>query len=334
MARSAAFDDAGAAFAFAAELAGDGRGVVIKADGLAAGKGVTVCDAMAEAQRAIERLAAGLGAGSSPGEGDPWVVVEERLHGREASLIALCDGREAVALPLARDHKRLLDGDVGPNTGGMGASSPLPDLPDAAADELLAAFHRPILAELARRGTPFRGALYAGLMLTEDGPVLLECNARFGDPETQAILPRLAVALGPILLACARGDLAPALRSGVEDPVTLPTLPGAAVAIVLAAAGYPDAPRAGDRVDGLADAAATGALVFHAGTTRDPDGTNRTAGGRVMTVVGRGPDIAAARAAATAAADLIHAPGLQHRTDIGAAVADAARPTPTAAATR
>jgi phosphoribosylamine--glycine ligase len=171
-------------------------------------------------------------------------------------------------------------------------------------------------------------------MLTEDGPVLLECNARFGDPETQAILPRLAIALGPILLACARGDLGPALRGAVEDRVTLPTLPGAAVAIVLAAAGYPEAPRAGDRVDGLADAAATGALVFHAGTTRDPDGTTRTAGGRVMTVVGRGPDIDAARAAATAAADLIHAPGLQHRTDIGAAVADAARPTPTAAATR
>jgi phosphoribosylamine--glycine ligase len=331
MARSAAFDDAGAAFAFAAELAGDGRGVVIKADGLAAGKGVTVCDAMAEAQRAIERLAAGLGAGSSPGEGDPWVVVEERLHGREASLIALCDGREAVALPLARDHKRLLDGDVGPNTGGMGASSPLPDLPDAAADELLATFHRPILAELARRGTPFRGALYAGLMLTEDGPVLLECNARFGDPETQAILPRLAVAIGPILLACARGDLGPVLRGAVGEGAThLPTLPGAAVAIVLAAAGYPDAPRAGDRLDGLADAATTGALVFHAGTTREQDGTVRTAGGRVLTVVGRGTDIAAARRAATAAADLIHAPGLQHRTDIGADVAGTARSIPTA----
>ncbi len=231
---------------------------------------------------------------------------------------------DAVALPLARDHKRLLDGDVGPNTGGMGASSPLPDLPDAGVEELLAAFHRPILAELARRGIPFIGALFAGLMLTDDGPVLLECNGRFGDPETQAILPRLAIALGPILLACARGDLGPVLRGAAGDGATLlPTLPGAAVAIVLAAAGYPDAPRAGDPIEGLADAAATGALVFHAGTTRDPDGTVRTAGGRVLTVVGRGPDINAARTAAAAAVHLIRAPGLQHRTDIGADMAEA-----------
>jgi phosphoribosylamine---glycine ligase len=250
----------------------------------------------------------------------PWVVVEERLRGREASLIAVCDGRDAVALPIARDHKRLLDGDRGPNTGGMGAYSPLDDLPDAAADDLLTAFHRPVLAELARRGTPFRGALYAGLMLTEGGPVLLECNARFGDPETQAILPRLAVALGPILLACARGDLGPALHAGDEARgALLPTLPGASVAIVLAAAGYPDAPRPGDVVTGLTEAAATGALVFHAGTIQDPDGTVRTAGGRVLSVVARGADLAAARGVALAAADRIGAPGLQHRTDIGAA---------------
>jgi phosphoribosylamine--glycine ligase len=335
MARSGAFEDAGDAVAYAVELAREGRGVVIKADGLAAGKGVTVCDTAAEAQRAIEHLAAGAGAEPPTADDGPWVVVEERLAGREATLIALCDGRDAVALPLARDHKRLLDGDVGPNTGGMGASSPLPDLPDTDAEVLLAAFHRPILAELARRGTPFRGALYAGLMLTGDGPVLLECNARFGDPETQAIMPRLAVALGPVLLACARGDLGADLRGGAGTGATrLPTLPEAAVAIVLAAAGYPDAPRAGDRIDGLAEAAATGALVFHAATSHDPDDTTRTAGGRVLTVVGRGPDITAARTAATAAADLIHAPGLQHRTDIGADVTDMARPTPIPAATR
>ncbi|HEV8402084.1 MAG TPA: phosphoribosylamine--glycine ligase [Candidatus Limnocylindrales bacterium] len=334
MARSAAFDDARAAAAFAAELAAEGRGVVIKADGLAAGKGVIVCDSAAEAERAIDQLAAGAGAEPST-VGGPWVVVEERLRGREASLIALCDGRDAVALPLARDHKRLLDGERGPNTGGMGASSPLPDLPDAAADELLAAFHRPILAELARRGTPFRGALYAGLMLTEDGPVLLECNARFGDPETQATLPRLAVALGPILLACARGDLGPIKIGAAWDrPARVPTLPGAAVAIVLAAAGYPDAPHRGDRIDGLADAASMGALVFHAGTAFDPDGTIRTAGGRVLTIVGRGPDVEAARASAAAAADRIHAPGLQHRTDIGVIHADATRSGHAAAAVR
>ncbi len=201
MARSGAFTDAATAIDFARALDADGRGVVVKADGLAAGKGVTVADDLDEAIAAI-RVAATAGT----------VVIEERLEGREASLIAICDGRDALALPIARDHKRLGDGDAGPNTGGMGAVSPLPDLPDAAADHLLERFHRPILAELARRGTPFRGALYAGLMLTADGPVLLECNARFGDPETQAIVPRLAVPLGPLLLAAARGGLADAVR--------------------------------------------------------------------------------------------------------------------------
>ena len=196
----------------------------------------------------------------------------------------------------------------------MGAYSPLPDLPDEAAEALLAQFHRPILAELARRGSPFRGALYAGLILTRDGPVLLECNARFGDPETQAILPRLAVPLGPILLAAARGDLGPALAGPSLADGRLPTLPGATVAIVLASAGYPDAPRTGDAIDGLDEAATDGVLVFHAGTSRDPDGTVRTAGGRVLAVVGRGGDLAAAASSAHAAADRIHAPGLQRRT--------------------
>jgi phosphoribosylamine--glycine ligase len=317
MAMAGAFHDPDEAMAFATDLAATGRGVVVKADGLMAGKGVTVCDSLAEADRAIRELATGVRAETA---GDvPWVVVEERLTGREASLIAICDGRSAVPLPMARDHKRLLDGDRGPNTGGMGAYSPLPELSDEGAEPLLTAFHRPILAELARRGTPFRGALYAGLMLTEDGPVLLECNARFGDPETQAVLPRLAVALGPILLAAARGDLGPALAASGLPGGRLPTLPGASVAIVLAAAGYPDAPRSGDRIDGLDEAAASGALVFHSGTTRDTDGSIRTAGGRVLSVVGRGRDLPAAAATAGAAADLIHAPGLKRRHDIGAA---------------
>jgi phosphoribosylamine---glycine ligase len=318
MARAAAFHDAEAATGFAADLAAGGHGVVIKADGLASGKGVTVCDTVAQAERAIEVLAVALG----PDAAGPWVVVEERLHGREASLIALCDGRDAIALPMARDHKRLLDGDRGPNTGGMGAYSPVADLPDDAAESLLAAFHRPILTELARRGSPFRGALYAGLMLTEDGPVLLECNARFGDPETQAIMPRLAVALGPILLAAARGDLGPVAGAASRTGGGLPTLPGATVAIVLAAAGYPDAPRRGDPIEGLGEAAASGALIFHAGTTRDPDGTVRTAGGRVLSVVGRGPDLATARTVAETAADRIHAAGIQYRTDIGASAGE------------
>ena len=206
----------------------------------------------------------------------------------------------------------------------MGAYSPLPDLADDAVGAVVDAFHRPILAELARRGTPFRGALYAGLMLTDDGPVLLECNARFGDPETQAILPRLAVALGPILLAAARGDLAPALVGSAAGG-RLPTLPGTTVALVLAAAGYPESPRAGEAITGLPEAAAAGALVFHAGTNRDADGTFRTAAGRVLSVVGRGPDLSAAATAAAAAADWIEAPGLQRRHDIGAEPLDDGR---------
>ena len=335
MAKAAAFTEAAAAIAYAAGLAAAGDGVVVKADGLAAGKGVTVCETAAAAERAIATLtdnaathpsqnAAEHPARNAAEHGDrPWVVVEERLFGLEASLIALCDGRDAVALPLARDHKRLRDGEEGPITGGMGAYSPLPDLTDDAATGLLATIHRPILAELARRGTAFRGALYAGLMLTADGPVLLECNARFGDPETQAIVPRLAVALGPLLLAAARGDLRGALTSLQLRDGHLPTLPSATVALVLAAAGYPEQPRSGDAIDGLEAAVATGALVFHAGTRRDADGTVRTAGGRVLTVVGRGPDLESAGLAATAAADRIHAAGLQRRGDIGLAWAPA-----------
>ncbi len=299
MARAHATRDAGDARDIARAHEAGGRGVVVKADGLAAGKGVAVCSTLDEAAAAIE-VAAGHG----------MVVVEERLVGREASVIALCDGRQAVALPIARDHKRLADGDRGPNTGGMGAYSPLPDLPDAMADEVVARFHRPILAELARRGSPFRGALYAGLMLTADGPVLLECNARFGDPETQVLVPRLAGSLGPLLLAAARGSLPADAR--------IRTLPVSTVGVVVAAAGYPEAPRAGDAITGLDDAAATGALVFHAGTSRQADGRFVTAGGRVLTVVGRGPDLVAAMEAAETAADRIHIEGAQRRHDIGA----------------
>jgi len=314
MARSDAFaaGDAAGAIAFARGLDEAGRGVVVKADGLAAGKGVTVAADLDDAIAAIETAVA-----VGP------VVIEERLDGREASLIALCDGRDALALPMARDHKRLGDGDTGPNTGGMGAYSPLPDLPDTSADDLLERFHRPILAELARRGSPFRGALYAGLMLTADGPVLLECNARFGDPETQAILPRLAAPLGPLLLAAARGRLADAAGPLALDGPRLPVLPGATVAIVLAAAGYPDAPRGGDTIEGLGATdvgRAHDVLVFHAGTTRDPDGVYRTAGGRVLAVVAHGPDLAAAARTADAGADRIRFDGVQRRHDVGADV--------------
>ncbi len=308
-----------AARAFASRLAADGCGIVVKADGLAAGKGVTVCDTLDAAFDALAALA-----------GDA-VVVEERLVGPEVSCIAVVDGVDALALPLARDHKRLLDGDHGPNTGGMGAFSPVPDVRDDDASAFVDAFHRPVLAELARRGTPFRGALYAGMLLTEDGPRLLEFNARFGDPEAQVILPRLASALGPVLLAAAQGRLGDVRAAlGLPD-ARLPVLPGSAVGVVLAAAGYPDAPRAGAAIDGLEAVSATGALTFHAGTERNADGTWRTRGGRVLSVVGRGPDLAAARAAAERAADAVTWDGMQRRRDIGLGLAVEARPDPRAA---
>jgi phosphoribosylamine--glycine ligase len=299
-----AFDDPDAASAHARELAAAGNGVVVKADGLAAGKGVTVCDDAVEAEREIAALFDVHPRGR--------VVVEQRLDGREASVIAICDGTRAVALPAARDHKRLLDGDEGPNTGGMGAYSPLPDLTDDAVDDIVTRVHLPLLAELARRGTPFRGFLYAGLMLTADGPVLLECNARLGDPEAQVILPRLAVALGPWLRAAAGGAL-PATA-----PTRLPVLPGATVGIVLAAEGYPAEPRTGAQIAGLEAPPAEGTLVFHSGTDRNDAGEYRTRGGRVLTVVGRGPDLAAARSLAERAAGSISWPGMQRRRDIAA----------------
>jgi phosphoribosylamine--glycine ligase len=325
MARGRAFEDLEAARTYAQELAADGGGVVVKADGLAAGKGVWVCDDAGDAIEALERHFGSDGADGTDGSiaATRRAVVEERLEGLEASLIALSDGRDVLALPLARDHKRLGDGDSGPNTGGMGAYCPLPDLADDEIPGLLATIHRPILDELARRGTPFVGALYAGLMLTADGPVLLECNGRFGDPEAQVLLPRVGTALGPLLLAAARGSLGSAARSlGLADG-RLPATRDATVGIVLAAAGYPDAPRRGDEIGGLDEASAHGALVFHAGTT-GRGGTWRTNGGRVLTVVGRGPDLATAREAAERAADAISWNGMQRRRDIAATNAAAA----------
>jgi phosphoribosylamine--glycine ligase len=310
MARGRFFNRSDEAIAFAHDLvdAPGSTGVVIKEDGLAAGKGVTVCDTGAEAEEAVRNA---FGHRAS-------VVIEERLTGREASVIALCDGRDAVALPAARDHKRLRDGDEGPNTGGMGAYSPLPDLPDETLEQIVDRFHRPVLSELARRGTPFRGALYAGLMLTGDGPRLLEFNARFGDPETQVIVPRLAVALGPLLLAGARGTLLDACRRLGIAGRTVPVLPQATVGIVLAGREYPNGRDVGSPIDGIEAARADGALVFHAGTRRADAGAWETNGGRILTVVGRGRDLGDARSLAESAADRISWPGVQRRHDIAA----------------
>jgi phosphoribosylamine--glycine ligase len=344
MARGGDFEALEPALAFAAELAKapGSYGVVIKADGLMAGKGVTVCDDMAAARSAIEALFAAVKsqpldektaarASRKPEAEPPVVVVEERLVGLEASLIALCDDHGALALPPARDHKRLLDDDRGPNTGGMGAYSPVPDLPESLCATLIDVIHLPILAELARRDAPFRGALYAGLMLTPEGPVLIECNARFGDPEIQVLLPRLAVPLGPLLYGAAQGDLAGAAGElGVHGRM-LPTTGDAAVAVVLAAANYPETPRKGDAISGLDEAAKSGATVFHAGTVRGPDGGYRTNGGRVLAVVGLGATIAKARTCAEDAADHVSWAGMQRRHDIAAKLPKAAA-TPLASA--
>ena len=311
MAEGASFERSDEAIAFARAL---GAPVVVKADGLAAGKGVSLCQTPDEAAAAIRGA---LDEGAF-GEAGRRVIVERQLVGREASLMAVCDGARAAALPLARDHKRVGDGDTGPNTGGMGAYSPLADLDDADADGLLDAFHRPALAELARRGTPFRGLLYAGLMLTAEGPYLLEFNARFGDPEAQAVLPRVGGRLGAVLLAAARGSLDS--LDGAEATLA----PEATVAVVLAAAGYPATPRTGDPIDGLTAARAAGALVFH-GATAMRHGWPVTSGGRVVTVVGRGPDLAEARERAYTAVELVRFAGMHYRQDIGA---PAAVPTP------
>ena len=331
MARGEAFWALEPALAFARELAGapGSGGVVVKADGLMAGKGVTVCDGFDRAEAALRALFTG---GPAPAEAEalrvagqpPVVVLEERLFGSEASLIALCDDHGALALPPARDHKRLLDDDKGPNTGGMGAYSPVPDLPESLCATLVDMIHLPILAELARRGAPFRGALYAGLMLTPEGPVLIECNARFGDPEVQALLPRLAVPLGPLLLGAALGDLAGATAELGLVSRMLPTTGDAAVAVVLAAANYPDTPRKGDVISGLAEASLDGATVFHAGTVRGADGRYRTNGGRVLSVVGLGSGLAGARANAEKAADRVSWQGMQRRHDIAARLPGAA----------
>ena len=330
MARGDAFWALEPALAFARDLAraAGSRGVVVKADGLMAGKGVTVCDDYPRAEAALRALFVDgpTAAGADVAEAEvarvasrpPVVVLEERLVGAEASLIALCDDHGALALPPARDHKRLLDDDAGPNTGGMGAYSPVPDLPESLCATLVDVIHLPMLAELTRRGAPFRGALYAGLMLTPEGPVLIECNARFGDPEIQALLPRLAVPLGPLLLGAALGDLAGAAASLGLHGRMLATTGDAAVAVVLAAANYPDSPRRGDPISGLEEAAQAGATIFHAGTVRGDDGRYRTNGGRVLSVVGLGSTIGTARANAERAADLVSWPGMQRRHDIAA----------------
>jgi phosphoribosylamine--glycine ligase len=264
---------------------------VLKVDGLAAGKGVWVCrdqDELDAALQAVQAL-------------DQPFHVEELLEGPELSVFAVASGDAAVALPPSRDYKRIGDADTGPNTGGMGSFSPLPDVADDAAEEILDTVHRPVLEELARRGTPFQGLLYAGLIRTEDGLKVIEFNCRFGDPETQSLLPRLESDLLPLLA----GDLSQA-----------PQVAGrAAVTVVLAGGEYPERGDSGTPIEGVEDAEATGALVWHAGTALH-DGRLVTNGGRILNVVGVGETVEAARTAAYEAASRIDFAGMQYRSDI------------------
>jgi phosphoribosylamine---glycine ligase len=302
---------------------------VVKADGLAAGKGVVVTGDRREAEahaRAVLARGDTVPPGTVPSWGAPpdprgpdpdgpeppdsgTVVIEEFLDGPEVSVFALADGAAAVPLLPAQDYKRAFDGDAGPNTGGMGAYAPLPWAPPGLAEEVLGTVIRPAVDELRRRGTPYAGLLYAGLALTAAGIRVVEFNARFGDPETQVVLDRLATPLGGLLRAAADGGLAGA------GP--LRWAPGAAVTVVLAAEGYPGAPVTGDHIHGLEDAQrADGAYVLQAGTALSAAGSLVSSGGRVLDVVGTGADLAGARAAAYAAAGKISMRGGWYRRDI------------------
>jgi phosphoribosylamine--glycine ligase len=269
---------------------------VVKADGLAAGKGVFVCRTREEVDAGVRAAAAFGGA----------IVIEELLEGSEVSLFALCDGRQALPLGAAQDYKRAENGNRGPNTGGMGARAPVPELDTAA---LVERIHQPVLDELARRGTPFLGCLFAGLMLTADGPRVLEFNARLGDPETQVLLPRLDGDLLGALAETAAGRSAAGALSERAD---------AAVTVVLAGTAYPErSDHAGAAITGIPAAEARGALVFHGGTAMYGDRLV-TSGGRILSVTGVGPSAADARALAYEAVAEIHFEGARFRTDIGA----------------
>ena len=271
---------------------------VVKADGLTAGKGVFICRTQEDLEAALRAVSA---------FGAQWVI-EELLEGEELSLFAIVDGGNILALPESRDYSRVGDGDTGPNTGGMGSFSPVPELEASRVTELVDAIHRPVVEEMAVRGTPFIGCLYAGLMLTADGPRVLEFNCRFGDPETQVILPRLDGDLAQALLAAAQGDLAE-VELGVSDTC--------AVTVALAAGTYPEGRDTGSPITGVEEAEALGALVFHAGTAVR-DGQLVTSGGRILNVTGLGDTLEEARTRAYEACERISFSGARFRRDIAA----------------
>lgn len=276
---------------------------VIKTDGLAAGKGVLVTEDRAEAEAAVREYLSG----AAFGEAGSTVVIEEGLSGPEVSVLAICDGRRAVALAPAQDHKRIGEGDTGPNTGGMGAYTPVPVAPTSTVDDVMEQAVEPTLAALRALGIDYRGVLYAGLMLTPSGMKVLEYNVRFGDPETQVVLPRIQSDLVELLAGAAAGTLG-------ADPVFSAD---ALVTVVCAAEGYPTAPRTGDVIEGVAAARTLeGVSVYAAGVKENEAGELVTGGGRVLNVVGRGPTIVAARGRAYSGVAEISWPGMQYRSDI------------------
>jgi phosphoribosylamine--glycine ligase len=305
-ARSGSFTDVGPAVAYVDELGGV---AVVKADGLAAGKGVTVATDRASAVAAIEESLVG----GAFGEAGRTVLVEELLEGPEVSVFAVTDGKGSCALlASAQDHKRVGDGDTGPNTGGMGAYSPVPILDPEVETHILDTVIAPVVDELR----PYRGVLFAGMMLTTEGPKVLEFNCRFGDPETEVLMPRMPNQVGTLLHACATGRLAyEAGHAGVDD--------GAAVTVVMASGGYPGAYETGRVITGVEEAdALEGVTVFHAGTARDAEGRLVTAGGRVLSVTGTGATIREARQRADAGVGSIDCEGAQWRRDIAARAAE------------
>jgi phosphoribosylamine---glycine ligase len=278
--------------------------VVVKADGLCAGKGVVVASTKSEAKEAARRM---LDARAF-GDAGARVVIEERLMGREVTMMAICDGTRLALLASSEDHKAVGDGDVGPNTGGMGTTSPSPLVNEELAEKILARLFVPTVRTLTEAGRPFRGLLYGGLMLTPDrGPMVIEWNCRFGDPETQSVLMRLDEDLLPWLAGAASGAMPPGIPR---------IKPGVAVCVVLAAGNYPGSPRLGDEITGL-PAPAPDLVVFHAGTRREADGRLLTAGGRVLGVTAHGSSLEAARARAYGAIDRIQFKGMHYRRDIG-----------------
>ncbi|HEX71738.1 MAG TPA: phosphoribosylamine--glycine ligase, partial [Candidatus Hydrogenedentes bacterium] len=300
-ARYAEFDDPEAAVAYVRD---QGAPIVVKADGLAAGKGVTVARSVEAAETAIREAMVS----RVFGDAGKRVIIEECLEGEEASILAFSDGNTVIPMPSSQDHKPVFDGDQGPNTGGMGAYSPAPVVTPELATEIEERILKPCIAGMAAEGAPYTGILYAGLMVTQDGPKVVEFNVRFGDPETQVVLPRMVSDIVPVFLACCEGNLG-------ETPIEYQI--GPCVTVVMASGGYPKAYEKGKEIAGITDAESDpDVMVFHAGTKRDGDRL-LTNGGRVLNVTARGATLVETIDRAYAAVQKIHFDGAHYRTDIG-----------------